>query len=506
MATMKVAHIPKAGANFEIIEREIPKPGPGHVRIRVQACGVCHSDVLTKEGGWPGLAYPRVPGHEVAGVIDDVGPGVTSWKTGQRVGVGWHGGQDGSCLACRRGDFVNCANLKVTGLSYDGGYQEYMIAPVEALARMPESLDPAEAAPLLCAGITTFNALRHSGARPSDLVAVQGIGGLGHLGIQFAQKFGYQVAAIGRGPENAALAKKLGASVYIDSIATDAATELQRLGGARAILATAPSAKAMSSLVDGLGKNGTMMVVGASTDPIEVTPVQLIFGNRSVRGWASGIPTDSEDTLRFAALIGRPADDRAVSPHAGGGRIRADAEREGGVSRRPHDVEGRRVERRTARAGGKRSVEMSGRCLEDFTVGQIFRAGPLPVHAERIKAFAAEFDPQPFHLDEHAARDTIFGGLAASGWHTAAMTMRLLVESDLRPAGGIVGAGFDEFRWPRPVRPGDALRIEAEVVEVRPSRSRPDQGVIKVRTTTLNQHDEAVQVTIGNLVVPRRPK
>jgi len=304
MAKMKVAQVAKAGADFEIVEREIPQPGPGQVRIRVQACGVCHSDVLTKEGGWPGLVYPRVPGHEVAGVIDEAGSGVTQWKKGQRVGVGWHGGQDGTCLACRRGDFANCANLKITGLSYDGGYQEYMIAPVEAVAQMPESLDAAEAAPLLCAGITTFNALRHSGALPSDLVAVQGIGGLGHLGIQFAQKFGYQVAAIGRGPENAALAKKLGASVYIDSAGANAAAELQKLGGARVILATAPSSKAMSSLVDGLGMNGKMMVVGATRDPIEVTPVQLIFGMRSIQGWASGIPTDSEDTLRFAELTG----------------------------------------------------------------------------------------------------------------------------------------------------------------------------------------------------------
>ena len=304
MAKMKVAQVAKAGGDFEIVEREIPQPGPGQVRIRVQACGVCHSDVLTKEGGWPGLEYPRVPGHEVAGVIDESGAGVTQWRKGQRVGVGWHGGQDGSCLACRRGDFANCANLKITGLSYDGGYQEYMIAPVEAVARMPESLDAAEAAPLLCAGITTFNALRHSGALPSDLVAVQGIGGLGHLGIQFAQKFGYQVAAIGRGSGNAALAKKLGASVYIDSAGANAAAELQKLGGARVILATAPSSKAMSSLVDGLGMNGRMMVVGATTDPIEVTPIQLIFGRRSIQGWASGIPTDSEDTLRFTELTG----------------------------------------------------------------------------------------------------------------------------------------------------------------------------------------------------------
>jgi D-arabinose 1-dehydrogenase-like Zn-dependent alcohol dehydrogenase len=318
MARMKVAQVPKAGADFEILEREIPQPGSGQVRIRVQACGVCHSDVLVKDGGWPGLAYPRVPGHEIAGVIDEAGPGVTQWRKGQRVGVGWHGGQDGTCLACRRGDFVNCAQLKVTGLSYDGGYGEYMIAPVEAVARMPESLDPAEAAPLLCAGITTFNALRHSGAVPGDLVAVEGIGGLGHLAIQFAQKFGYHVAAIGRGPQNATLAKKLGAHLYIDSAATNAAEELRRLGGARVILATAPSGKAMSALVDGLGANGRMMVVGASADPIEVMPVQLIFGNRSLQGWASGIPTDSEDTLRFAELTGvRPMIERYPLEKAG---------------------------------------------------------------------------------------------------------------------------------------------------------------------------------------------
>ncbi len=304
MAKMKVAQVPKAGADFEIAEREIPQPGTGEVRIRVQACGVCHSDVLTKEGGWPGIVYPRVPGHEVAGVIDEVGAGVTRWRKDQRVGVGWHGGQDGTCLACRRGDFANCANLKISGISFDGGYGEYMVAPGEAVAAMPESLDAAEAAPLLCAGITTFNALRHSGALPGDLVAVQGIGGLGHLGIQFAQKFGYRVAAIGRGPENAVVAQKLGANVYIDSAATSAAAELKKLGGARVILATAPSAKAMASLFDGLGMNGRMMVVGAALDPIEVTPVQLIFGRRSIQGWSSGIPTDSEDTLRFAELTG----------------------------------------------------------------------------------------------------------------------------------------------------------------------------------------------------------
>jgi len=303
-APMKVAQIPTAGADFQIVEREIPKPGAGHVRIKVQACGICHSDVLTKEGAWPGIQYPRVPGHEVAGIIDELGAGVSEWKTGQRVGVGWHGGQDGTCLSCRRGDFRNCRNVKIPGISYDGGYQEYMVAPVEALAAIPESLSDVEAAPLLCAGITTFNALRHSGALPSDLVAVQGIGGLGHLGIQFANKFGYKVVAIGRGSENAALAKKLGASVYIDSKATNAAEALQKLGGAQVILATAPSSKAMSELIDGLGPNGKLMVIGATFDPIEVTPLQLISGSRTIQGWAAGTPTDSEDTLRFAELTG----------------------------------------------------------------------------------------------------------------------------------------------------------------------------------------------------------
>jgi D-arabinose 1-dehydrogenase-like Zn-dependent alcohol dehydrogenase len=301
---MKVALISKAGGAFEIVEREIPKPGAGQVRIRVQACGVCHSDVLTKDGSFPGIQYPRVPGHEVAGIIDEVGAGVTRWKQGQRVGVGWHGGQDNTCPSCRRGDFVNCRNLRIPGISYDGGYQEYMVAPVEALAAIPEALNAVEAAPLLCAGITTFNSLRHSGAMPGDLVAVLGIGGLGHLGVQFANKFGYRVAAIGRGPENAALAKKLGASVYIDSKATNAAEELQKLGGARVILATAPSSKAMSEVIDGLGPNGRLIVVGASPDPIEVTPIQLIFGVHSIQGWMAGTPTDSEDTLRFSELTG----------------------------------------------------------------------------------------------------------------------------------------------------------------------------------------------------------
>lgn len=304
IAPMKVAQVPKAGAEFEIVEREIPKPEPGQVLIKVQACGVCHSDSFTKEGGWPGIQYPRVPGHEVAGVVEELGAGVSGWSKGQRVGVGWHGGRDGTCLQCRRGDFGNCQNLKIAGISYDGGYQQYMAAPVEALTAIPESLSDVEAAPLLCAGITTFNALRHSGAGPGDLVAVLGIGGLGHLAIQWATKFGYKVAAIGRGSDSAALAKKLGASVYIDNKAANPAEELQKLGGAQVILATAPSSKAMSAVFDGLGPNGKLMVVGAAFDPIEVTPAQLIIGNKSIQGWASGTPTDAEDTLRFAELTG----------------------------------------------------------------------------------------------------------------------------------------------------------------------------------------------------------
>jgi D-arabinose 1-dehydrogenase-like Zn-dependent alcohol dehydrogenase len=304
VAPMKAAQISKPGGDFEIVEREIPKPGAGHVLIKVLACGVCHSDVLTKEGLWPGIQFPRVPGHEVAGLIEELGEGVSGWTKGQRAGVGWHGGHDGTCLQCRRGDFRNCQNMKIAGISYDGGYQQYMVAPVEALTPIPESLSDIEAAPLLCAGITTYNALRHSGAMPGDLVAVQGIGGLGHLGVQFASKFGYKVAAIGRGPENAALAKKLGANVYIDSQSTNAAEALLKMGGAQVILATAPSSKAMSELFNGLGPNGKLMVIGAAFEPIEVSPVQLINGSRTIQGWASGTPADAEDTLRFSELTG----------------------------------------------------------------------------------------------------------------------------------------------------------------------------------------------------------
>lgn len=304
IAPMKVAQIPKPGADFQIVEREIPKPGAGQVRVKVQACGVCHSDVFTKEGQWPGIQYPRVPGHEVVGTIDEIAADVTWWKVGQRIGVGWHGGHDGTCLSCRRGDFRNCQNLKVPGISYDGGYEQYMVAPVEALTTMPEGLGDAEAAPLLCAGITTYNALRHSGALPGDLVAVLGIGGLGHLGIQFANKFGYKVAAIGRGSENAPLAKKLGASLYIDNKVTSPVDALQKLGGAQVILATAPSSRSMTEVIDGLAPNGKLIVVGVASDPIEVTPVQLVTGSRTIQGWASGTPADQEDTLRFADLTG----------------------------------------------------------------------------------------------------------------------------------------------------------------------------------------------------------
>ena len=301
---MTAAQVCKPGADFQIVERDIPLPSADHVRIKVQACGVCHSDALTKEGSWPGIQYPRVPGHEVVGVIDQVGAGVSEWKMGQRVGVGWHGGHDNTCRQCRRGDFRNCRNLQIPGISYDGGYEQYMIAPVEALVAIPERLHDLDAAPLLCAGITTYNALRHSGALPGDLVAVQGIGGLGHLGVQFANKFGYRVTAIGRGPEKAMLARTLGASVYIDSASTNAAEALQQLGGARVILATAPSSQAMSELIDGLGPNGTFIVIGVTFDPIEVTPVQLVSGSWTIQGWNTGTPADSEDTLQFSEMTG----------------------------------------------------------------------------------------------------------------------------------------------------------------------------------------------------------
>ena len=304
MPQMTAVQIRSPGGPFEVIKREIPAPGQNQIRIRVQACGICHSDMFVKEGYWPGLQYPRVTGHEVAGIVDEVGPGVTAWKKGQRVGVGWHGGHCGQCDPCRRGDYMGCRYFQVTGFQEDGGYAQYMIARHEAVAAVPDGLSQVEAAPLLCAGVTTFNSLRRSGARAGDLVAVQGLGGLGHLGIQFASKMGFHTVAIGRGQDKESLALKLGAVRYLDTDAVDAAKELTNLGGASVILATAPDSKAMSVLIDGLGVGGQLLVVGASADPINVTPVQLIMSRRSVRGWPSGTARDSEDTLNFCALTG----------------------------------------------------------------------------------------------------------------------------------------------------------------------------------------------------------
>ena len=304
MPHMTAVQLRSPGAPFEVVKREIPTPGPNQVRIHVQACGVCHSDLFVKEGHWPGLQYPRVTGHEVAGIVDEIGAGVTTWKRGQRVGVGWHGGHCGQCDPCRRGDFMGCRNFRVTGFDDDGGYAQYMIARSEALAAIPDSISPAEAAPILCAGVTTFNSLRHSGATAGDLVAVQGLGGLGHLGIQFASKMGFRTVAIGRGKDKEPLALKLGAARYLDTAAADVPKELANLGGASVILATAPDSKAMSTLIDGLGVGGRLLVVGASADPLSVTPVQLIMSRRSITGWPSGTARDSEDTLNFCALTG----------------------------------------------------------------------------------------------------------------------------------------------------------------------------------------------------------
>jgi D-arabinose 1-dehydrogenase-like Zn-dependent alcohol dehydrogenase len=301
---MKIVRVNHAGGSFELVEERMREPARGSVRIKVQACGVCHSDVLTKESGIPGIVYPRAPGHEIAGVIDAIGEGADPWKIGDRVGVGWHGGHCGKCESCRRGDFITCVKLQIPGISYDGGYAEFVLAPVESLAHIPDELTPEEAAPLMCAGVTTFNALRNSGARPGDLVAVQGIGGLGHLGVQFASKFGFETVAIGRAADKKPLALKLGARTYIDSAAQDITKELLGLGGARVILATAPDGKAMGSLIDGLGAGGKLVIVGASPDPFAVSSMQLILAHRSIVGWPSGTSIDSEDTLRFAAASG----------------------------------------------------------------------------------------------------------------------------------------------------------------------------------------------------------
>ena len=304
MPTMRAAQVSQPKARLEIVERPIPEPGPGEARVRVQACGVCHSDAFTVEGLFPGIAYPISPGHEIAGVIDALGDGTEPWRVGQRVGVGWYGGHCGHCDRCRRGDFVTCRNARIPGISYDGGYAEYMVAPVQALALIPGELGAVEAGPLLCAGITTYNALRNSGARAGDLVAILGIGGLGHLGVQFAAHMGFHTVAIARGGDKEELARRLGAHDYIDSRAENVAERLTALGGAALVLATVTNAQAMSAVIDGLGVGGKLLVVGASVEPIEVSPLQLIGQRRSIQGWPSGVAADSEDTLAFSALSG----------------------------------------------------------------------------------------------------------------------------------------------------------------------------------------------------------
>lgn len=304
MAKMKAAQISKAGGNWELVEREIPAPGPGQVRIKVEACGVCHSDMMVKDGLWPGLQFPRIPGHEIAGRIDALGAGVQDWKVGQRVGVGWHGGHCFHCEPCRRGDFILCRYGKVTGISHDGGYAEYLVSPAEAVAAMPEELTADEAAPLLCAGITVFNGLRNAGARPGDLVAVQGVGGLGHLGIQYANRMGFNTVALARGKDKQPLATELGAKHYIDSASGDSGQALQKLGGARLILATAPDAKSISALVGGLAPGGKLLIIAAAMEPLSISALDLIGGRRTIQGWPSGTAMDSQDTLQFSALEG----------------------------------------------------------------------------------------------------------------------------------------------------------------------------------------------------------
>jgi D-arabinose 1-dehydrogenase-like Zn-dependent alcohol dehydrogenase len=304
MARMRAVQVKAANGDFELVERDIPEPGPRQVRVKVQACGVCHSDSIVKQGLFPGIQYPRVPGHEVVGIIDALGNGVPDWRTGQRVGVGWYGGHCGHCQSCRRGDFVTCVNGQIAGISYDGGYADYMVVPFEALASVPEELNSAEAAPLLCAGITTFNALRNAGARAGELVAVLGIGGLGHLGVQFAAKMGYRTVAIGRGNDKEELARRLGAHHYIDNSAQDVSAELTKLGGAKVVLATATNSQAMAATVNGLAVDGKLLVIGAAPEGLDVSPLSLLLARRSILGWPSGTSIDSEDTLAFSALTG----------------------------------------------------------------------------------------------------------------------------------------------------------------------------------------------------------
>ena len=302
---MRSVQVTKPNGPFEIVDRDIPEPDNKQVRIKVEACGICHSDSFTKEGSFPGIQYPRVPGHEIAGIIDKVGNDVTQWETGQRVAVGWYGGNCGHCESCRRGDFITCKFAQVPGISYDGGYADYMIAPAETLASIPEKLSAIEAAPLMCAGITTYNALRNSGARTGDIVGILGMGGLGHLGIQFASKMGFNTVAIGRARDREEeLMMKLGAKQYIDNRTQNAVEELNKLGGAKVILATVPSGKAMTEILGGLAANGKLVIIGASDEPIEVPPALMILGRRSLIGWPAGTSIDSQDTLSFSVLSG----------------------------------------------------------------------------------------------------------------------------------------------------------------------------------------------------------
>jgi D-arabinose 1-dehydrogenase-like Zn-dependent alcohol dehydrogenase len=304
MPKMRAIQVPQARADFQIVEREVPSPGPGEIRIKVEACGVCHSDSVTKDGLFPNIQYPRVPGHEVIGLIDAIGANVKGWKEGERVGVGWHGGNCGYCDSCRRGDAFACENLNlVTGITSDGGYAEYMVARSEAVARVPANLGATDAAPLMCAGVTTFNALRNSGARPGDVVAVFGLGGLGHLGVQYAARLGFRTVGIARGADKEALTRELGAAEYIDSAAIDPAAALMKLGGAKVILATVTDGDAMASVQGGLAANGTLMVIGA-TGPMKINPLHLLLGRRSIKGWYSGTSIDSQDTMAFSALEG----------------------------------------------------------------------------------------------------------------------------------------------------------------------------------------------------------
>ncbi|HTS27065.1 MAG TPA: alcohol dehydrogenase [Bryobacteraceae bacterium] len=304
MAKMRAAQVSRANAPFEIVERDIPEPGPGSVRIKVQACGVCHSDSFTREGTYPLVSFPRVPGHEVIGIIDAVGPGVQRWKPGQRGGVGWHGGNCGYCNACRRGEFFACQTFtSITGITYDGGYAEYLVARAEAVASVPDELSSAEGAPLMCAGVTTFNCLRNAGARPGETVAVLGLGGLGHLAVQYADKSGYRTVAIARGKDKEALARQLGARHYIDNQSQDPSAELAKLGGAKVILATVTSGDAMAACLGGLATDGRLMIIGAAS-PMTVNPIQFLGGRVAMRGWYAGVSIDSEDTLDFSAMTG----------------------------------------------------------------------------------------------------------------------------------------------------------------------------------------------------------